>query len=153
MKELALEDNIPMTERRKPILDEKRWLLFVYVPIFVVAIMLFGAIFEDHRGISRVVDVMGTLGLNILAFAWCRIDSRERGYKLHRYFSYAVVILGTLALLYYLFRSRGFRRGLVSTGWLVLYILLCLVAALIVATVILVVLAVIGVMPSKIFES
>ena len=46
----------------------------------------------------------------------CRLDSRERGYPLSPRFPYAVVIFGTLSLIFYLFRSRGFARGLGSAA-------------------------------------
>lgn len=117
-----------------------------------MACLVVGLIFDDDKGFSRIIDIFLTLGLNIFAFAWCRNDAGERGYKLHRFFSYAVVILGTLALLYYLFRSRGFRRGLVSTGWLVLYVILCFGISMIIAAALVLIAVFAGVVPGEILD-
>ena len=114
---------------RKLFLTEKRWLLFVYVPIFVCACSVLVIIFEEDKGFSLLIDLVLALGLNVFELMWCRMDGRERGYQLHRHFTFAVVIFGVLALLYYLFRSREFRGGLVSTGWLVLYVVALVVVS------------------------
>ncbi len=123
MAEITFHDDVKNGKPRKLFLTEKRWLLFVYVPIFVSMCSILGIIFGEHKGFSLLIDIALALGLNVFELMWCRMDSRERGYELHRHFTFAVVIFGVLALLYYLFRSREFRGGLISTGWLVLYVI------------------------------
>lgn len=152
MDEITFHDNVPATQTSEVFKSEKRWLLFVYIPIFVTVGSVIGIIFDNHKDFSRLVDVILTLGLNIFSFAWCRMDSRERGYELHRYFPFAVIIFGTFALLYYLFRSRGFRGGLISIGWLILYAVLVVVAASIIVGVIVTALVLVGVVPSAILD-
>ncbi len=117
-----------------------------------MACLVVGLIIDEHRGFSRIIDIVLTLGLNIFAFAWCRLDATERNYKLHQYFSYVVVLFGTLALLYYLFRSRGFRGGLVSTGWLILYTVLCFGGSMVVAAILVLLAVLAGVVPAEIFN-
>jgi hypothetical protein len=50
-----------------------------------------------------------------IAFAWYRMDSDGRAYKRSLLSSAAVIGVGIIALPYYLFRTRGFRRGALAT--------------------------------------
>ncbi len=134
------------------VLTEKRWILFVFAPLVWVAYLVFGIIFEADRGLSRIIDLIAGIALNILTFAWCRTDSEERGYSLHRFFPIATIIFGFLALLYYLFRSRGFRGGAISTGWFALYAVCSIIASGIVAMTILLALVMTGAVSADIFS-
>ncbi|MGE0247545.1 MAG: hypothetical protein AB7Q37_18125 [Pyrinomonadaceae bacterium] len=131
---------------------KKRWILFVFVPLLWLAFLVFGTVFEADKGLSRTTDAIAGIGFNILTFAWCRIDSKERGYRLHRYFVFATIVFGLLALLYYLFRSRGFRGGLISIGWFLLYTVLSTVVSGAFAIIILLTLASIGVVSPDVFS-
>ncbi len=128
---------------------EKRRLLFIYLPAFILVSLIASIAIDELAGENRVMDIVMSLGLNISAFAWCRMDSRERGYDLHRFFPFAIIIFGFLALLYYLFRSRGFRGGLIATGWLILYVVLCLAAVILVGLIIVTVLLLTGLVSSE----
>ena len=141
----------PETVPTKQSLNEKRWLLFVYVPVFTTFLVTVSVIFEQDQGLTSLVNVLLTLGLNIFAFVWCRIDGRERTYEFHQLFPVAVIILGLVAVLYYLFRSRGLQGGLISTGWLLLYMAVCFVMITIVGVIVLIVLALTGVISPEIF--
>ncbi len=125
---------------------EKRLLLFVYIPTFLLvcltAIMVLG---EPAAG---VFDLAFSVGANFWAFAWVRIDSRQKGYKLHRLFPYAIIIFGFFALIYYLFRSRGLSSGFVALGFLVLYIVATLLVTGLVFLIIALTLLVVGILPS-----
>ena len=50
-----------------------------------------------------------------ITFAWYRMDSDSRAYKRSLLSSAAIIGLGIFALPYYLFRTRGFRRGALAT--------------------------------------
>jgi len=140
-------------ETPKPsIATKKRWLLFVYAPAVTVVSLVIGIIIDYYAGGSRVGDIIGTIALNIVAFVWIRLDSSERDYKLHRLFAYAVVIFGTLALIYYLFRSRGFRGGMISALWLLLYIVLLIIGSMIIGLIIMLILVLVGLLPVEIFN-
>ncbi len=138
--------------RYKWISSEKRWLLFVFTPLVWVVYMVFGIVLEADRSLSRVVDLIGGIAINFLTFAWCRIDSAERGYDLHRFFPIATIVFGFLPLLYYLFRSRGLRGGMTSTGWFVLYVICCITASSLLALLILLVLVMTGAVSPNIFS-
>jgi hypothetical protein len=57
-----------------------------------------------------------------LAFLWFRLDSDQRSYRRTPFLTTAVVGISFLAIPYYLFRTRGIRRG--TIGVLVLVSLL-----------------------------
>jgi hypothetical protein len=152
MAEITFHDDVRNGMPRKLFLTEKRWLLFIYVPIFVSVCSILGIIFEEHKGFSLLIDIALALGLNVFELMWCRMDSRERGYALHRHFTFAVVIFGVLALLYYLFRSREFRVGLISTGWLVLYVVALVVVSSVVSGLAITVLILAGAVSPSVVE-
>lgn len=58
-------------------------------------------------------------------FVWYWHDARQRGYRRTPWLDVAVVAIAILALPWYFVRSRGWRQGLVASGWL----LLCALAA------------------------
>ncbi|MEO6103197.1 MAG: hypothetical protein ABIP44_06115 [Pseudoxanthomonas sp.] len=64
--------------------------------------------------LSAVDVAFMLLGL-LFVFAWYRLDSDEQGYRRSVILNIAVIAITILALPYYLFRSRGFFRGLLGT--------------------------------------
>lgn len=50
-----------------------------------------------------------------LIFLWYRMDSTQLGYRRSPWLNVGVVALAAVALPYYFFRSRGMRRGAIST--------------------------------------
>jgi len=65
---------------------------------------------------QQILTLLLAIGFNILIVFWCYYDSRERGEKPGRYFTLLVIIFGIFTLFYYFFKTRGFRRGLISIG-------------------------------------
>ena len=114
--------------------SEKRWLLFVYFPVTLLLHLVIGITLDHYQpGAGKAGDFVFGIAANVIIYIWCRLDSDERRYELHRLFRYAVVILGVLALLYYLFRSRGSVGGLRLLAGLVVYIVCCYVIVTIIA--------------------
>jgi len=70
-----------------------------------------------------VFTVIGTL----LIFMWYRFDSDQMSYRRSPSLNVAIVALAVVALPYYLFRSRGLRRGSVAVGLFILCFLAYLV--------------------------
>lgn len=58
-----------------------------------------------------------------LYFAWYYVDSEEIGYRRGMLLNVAVVALAIVALPYYFFRSRGFKKGLVYTALFLLAVI------------------------------
>ena len=65
---------------------------------------------------QQIITLLFAVAFNVLTVFWCFYDSRERNEEISRYFTLAVVIFGVLALLYYFFKTRGFKLGLVLTA-------------------------------------
>ena len=51
----------------------------------------------------------------MLIFTWYRIDSRQRSYKRSPWLNISIFALALVAFPYYLFRSRGLKRGVIAT--------------------------------------
>jgi hypothetical protein len=101
---------------------EKRRLLFLYFPGLQLLFLICALTLQQYKSVAGLFDVLFAISGNVVIYAWCRIDARERNYELHRHFPFFVIIFGLLTLLYYLFRSRGFEDGLKATGLLIVYL-------------------------------
>jgi hypothetical protein len=62
----------------------------------------------------------GGLMWSISLFVWFWLDTNERGYARSLGLNVCVIFLPIVALLYYFFRSRGARRGVIATVLLLL---------------------------------
>ena len=71
---------------------------------------------------SSPVDVCFTVLGVILIFSWYRLDTTQTGYRRSPWLNVAVIAIALLGIPYYLFRSRGLKRGLVATGLFLLTI-------------------------------
>ena len=83
------------------------------------------------------VSILTAIGYTVGTLIWCHIDAQERNINLGPGFRILLIVLGPIALIYYLFKSRGFFRGFISLGWMtaffVLILLLNMITSLILA--------------------
>jgi hypothetical protein len=93
--------------------------------------------------LSTALSVINMLGCGVWMLAWIKADSRERGYALHRRFPLIVVVFGIFALIYYLFRSRGFLRGLAGVAYFLLFSILTLITAVVAGSLVLIIMVMI----------
>ena len=114
-------------------LTEKRKILLIYIPLAAFLSMMSGIIFGQDQTVGLVQLLFGVV-INVLALLWVKNDADERHYALSRYFVFAVVLFSVLAIVCYLFRSRGLSAGLISTGWLISYIVGLLFALIVVGS-------------------
>jgi hypothetical protein len=80
----------------------------------------------------RLSTILSGIGYVVGLILWVHADARKRNIPLSAGFRIAAIIFGFFALIYYLFRSRGFSGGFISIGWLLLYIVALLVLSIIV---------------------
>jgi hypothetical protein len=73
--------------------------------------------------VGGLVLLIFAVGNAVAILLWCHQDATEYGVKLGPGFRILTILLGPIALVYYLFKSRGFVRGLVATGYAALYFL------------------------------
>ncbi|WP_460834774.1 hypothetical protein [Lysobacter humi (ex Lee et al. 2017)] len=66
------------------------------------------------------VDLWLLPAFALMIFWWYRTDTSERNYKRTPWLNVSVIAVAALALPYYFFRSRGFKRGAVATLALIL---------------------------------
>lgn len=86
--------------------------------VLMTSLMVIFDIGTPQHNLFRIIDV---LGLGILIFAWTYYDSIERNQLISPRLRILLVIFGTIALIYYLFKSRGLKNGLISIGKLALF--------------------------------
>jgi len=115
------EDQLAKVGTRPELLTAKRMIL-IEVLVFSIAMTILQFGFLRNSYITALTTVLTSIGYGIALLAWCKADSREREYSLSEKFPYAVVILGSFAMVYYLFRSRGFIKGIAGVGSFVLFV-------------------------------
>ncbi len=88
---------------------------------FVVSTLLLGfidgataRIMYPGQALAPSSFAIGVVAL-FITFVWYRLDSDSRAYRRSLLSSAAVIGVGILALPYYFFRTRGFRRGAIAT--------------------------------------
>lgn len=86
---------------------------------------LFATASADWRWFSMLLSLVCA----VLVFTWYYLDSGERDYPRTPLLNMMVVAVGLVAIPYYLFRSRGMRRGLRAFGMFLLALLLWFVLA------------------------
>ncbi len=79
--------------------------------------------------VYQVTSIFTAIGYVVGTLIWCHIDARDRNVPLGQGFRILVILLGPIALIYYLFKSRGFTRGIISVAWMVGFILTIFVIA------------------------
>jgi hypothetical protein len=107
----------------------KRIIIFIGVLLLVLTTPL--DLFFEGKTLD-ILNFVSIIGFNLLIFAWCHYDALERNEPFGAGWRLLVILLGIFALFIYLFKTRGFKHGLISIG----KTLLILVAAAIGAGVI-----------------
>lgn len=82
-----------------------------------------GQFFSPYSTTIAPIDIPFLIGCNLLVFSWYRTDSGRLGYRRSIVLNLSVMAFGAITVPYYLFQSRGGRRGFLSLGWLLLAIL------------------------------
>lgn len=75
---------------------------------FVFGCLDYGPFHGPGPGTLSTIHAVAVLGL---VFAWFLLDARERAYNASILLKLAMIALSSVALPYYLFRSRGFAGG------------------------------------------
>lgn len=95
----------------------------VGVLVLIVLSTLANCLFAGDQLASSLNTIFTGVGVSAAVLIWCMIDSEELDVKLGAGFRILTVLLGVFCLIYYLFRSRGFKRGTLSSGYTLLFIL------------------------------
>lgn len=152
MEEIIAPASLPHPAEKNRFLNEKRRIILIYIPLVATIGIIVGMILGSRSRYELLINIATGIGMNILTLAWCKIDARERNYRLSKHFPLFVVLLGIFALVYYLLRSRGIGRGLISIGWLIGYMVTVFITLTVAILVVVVPLIVAGVLPKTVFD-
>jgi hypothetical protein len=152
MEEIIAPESLPQSVEKNRFLDGKRRIVLIYIPLVATATIIVGMFLGARSRYVLLLDIASGIGMNILALAWCKIDAKNRNYQLSKHFPLFVVLLGIFTLIYYLLRSRGIGRGLISIGWLVVYIVTVFVALTVAVLIVVIPLVLAGVLPKTVFD-
>ena len=73
-------------------------------------------IIDENGALFKIINFLALFAFNLLTFAWCHYDSAERNQTLGVGWRFAIILFGLFALLAYLLKSRGMKKGLISVG-------------------------------------
>lgn len=71
----------------------------------------------------RIVRFVAIICISLLVLAWCYFDSLERRQSFYPWVRIVILIFGLFALFIYLFKSRGLKQGMRSSGMALLSLL------------------------------
>ena len=88
------------------------------VVLFAVLSLVTGALGQFlYPGLEvSPVDLWTMPVFVLLIFWWYRLDTTQLGYKRTPWLNIGIIAIAFLALPYYFFRSRGFKKGLLATA-------------------------------------
>ncbi|HWY23559.1 MAG TPA: hypothetical protein VNX47_01485 [Nevskia sp.] len=93
------------------ILREPASLVLAAIPMTGLAIGVLAPFIRPERVQGYLLLAMCGLVQSFLIFLWYRLDARKRGFHRSRLLNTGMAGFTTLALPYYLLRTRGFSRG------------------------------------------
>jgi hypothetical protein len=64
----------------------------------------------------HIVRIIAIICISLLVLAWCYFDSLERHQPLYPWLRIVILFFGMFALFIYLFKSRGLKQGIRSSG-------------------------------------
>jgi|SRR5215213_4996620 len=117
---------------------KKRNIIIIAAVLFILNAPL-SLIMGEQSPQSKLINFLILITLNILVFAWIYYDGVERNRPLGVAWRFLVIFFGIFALLIYLLKSRGFKKGSIAVG----KALLIIAAILLTATVAVVIVSII----------
>lgn len=117
-------ENVPSNERGK---------LNILIGILVLTVVstIASWLASNNEPLYGAITIFSAVGYAVGVLLWCQIDSRERDIPLGPGFRILVLLIAILAVPYYLFQSRGFKKGMISLGFaLVFFLLIILVGSI-----------------------
>ena len=123
-------DNDFLESRPTPETSNKRIALLSIAGVLLV-FYFFQWYSGDPENRFQLVDLVFAVFFTVAVFLWCQIDARERGAAVGPFFAIGLLVFGPFAVMYYLFRTRGFQRGLVAIAWMLFFGLVVFIASFI----------------------
>jgi hypothetical protein len=103
--------------------------------LFHILVTIVSLRFEGNSSIEQIILFVSMIGTGFCILLWCNLDSNERDEKLGAGFRFLLVLFGIFALIVYLFRSRGFKQGIIAFGYLLLVFIVYVILGAVVLTI------------------
>jgi len=95
-------------------ITQPKRIVLILAGVFSVILGLFVVVLQP--GNHRIIRTISLACISLLVLAWCHFDSLERRQPLYTWLRGVILFLGLFALFIYLFKSRGLKQGLLSSG-------------------------------------
>jgi hypothetical protein len=96
--------------------DRRKRTVLLLAGLYSVILGLFLVLVQETGIHLPLIRIFSIICINLLVLAWCYFDSLERHRSLYPWLRTVIVIFGVFALFIYLFKSRGPKEGMVSSG-------------------------------------
>ena len=96
--------------------DDKRKAIIAFILVFFADTIARWVIGLGNQPAEVILALFTLIGTSLAVLFWCKADARYRNFETGKFFPLAIIILGFLALLWYLFRARGVGGGLTAAG-------------------------------------
>ena len=96
--------------------DRRRRTVLLIAGLYSAISGLFIVLVQETGNQLPIIRLVSIICINLLVLAWCYFDSLERHRSLYPWLRTVIVIFGVFALFIYLFKSRGLKEGVRSSG-------------------------------------
>ena len=97
--------------------SDNTWNVMLAVFAITIFTVIASAITAGNEQLYSAVTLIATVAYGVSILVWCSVDARDRGFPLGFGFRLFIVLFGVLALIFYLFKTRGLREGFVAVGY------------------------------------
>lgn len=87
---------------------------------------LFRGVLEEDAAVLIIIQAIVLIAFAVMVLVWCHLDAEERGFRISKPLSIAVVLLPIVAFPVYIFKTRDRWRTLWTLGLTALFYGLCL---------------------------
>lgn len=140
MEEPTFLDAAPVRRR----LSRTKLTILLAYPALLTIYLTVASPIHTNNTVGNLLDILFAIVTLIALLSWIQEDSRERDLPLAKGLIFGLVLCGYVAVPYYFFSSRGLKGGFLGLGLFLAYVVGALFVAVVVATVILILLTLLG---------
>ena len=98
----------------------KRNALFALAGVAAVSTLATWVFSNNELGQS-LTTILTAVAVIVGILHWCKADAEEREIELSHGLRIFIILMAVFALPYYFIKSRGLKKGLILTGWALLF--------------------------------
>ena len=126
-----------------------KYALLTWVFAATVVSLMVSIAFPTNIYVANTITFVLIFVYGLGIYSWCKIDSKERGRHLTKWFPYLVILFGTLTLVCYFFRSRGLLGGIKALLLFLSLVLAMLFIDVVIGTIAVILISLITKVPKK----